>query len=335
MIKIANNKGVGIIGIGSYLPEKVLTNLELEKMVDTSDEWITTRTGIKERRILEEGRAASYMAIEASKKALKDANVDASDIDLVLVATMTPDMLTPSTACIVQDELNCNKAAAFDLSAACSGFIYGLSVAYGFIKSGVYKNILLVATEAMSRIIDWTDRGTCVLFGDGAGAVVISEVPKGKGILQFEIGADGSGAKHLLVPAGGSKTPINEEILKERLNYLKMDGGEVFKFAVRKIDEVSKNIIEKSGLKLENIDCLIPHQANIRIIDSAIKKLKLSKEKVYANLEKYGNMSAASIPIALDEAIKENKIKDNDIILLIGFGGGLTWGASVLKWYKK
>lgn len=329
------SKGIGIIGIGSFLPEKILTNYDLEKMVETSDEWITTRTGIKERRVLEPEKAASDMAIEASKKALKSANLNPTDIDLVIVATMSGDMITPSTACIVQDKLGCKKAAAFDISAACSGFVYGMSIAYGFIKSGIYKNILLVATEAMSRILDWEDRGTCILFGDGAGATVISEVPNGKGILEIELGSDGSGKEHLLIPSGGSRRPTSKETLDNREQYLKMEGSEVFKFAVRKIDETCKNVLEKTGLNSDDIDLFIPHQANTRIIDSAIKKLKIPREKTFVNLNKYGNMSAASIPVALDEALKEGKIKDEDNILLVGFGGGLTWGSTILKWHGK
>lgn len=329
------NKGVGIVGTGSFLPERVLTNHDLEKIVDTSDEWISTRTGIKERRILEPGKASSDMAIEASKKALEDAKLNPEDIDLVIVATMTSDMITPSTACIVQDKLGCKNAAAFDISAACSGFIYGLSIAYGLIKSGVYKNVLLVATEAMSRILDWEDRGTCILFGDGAGATVIGEVPQGKGILEIELGSDGSGTEFLLIPSGGSRCPSTNETIENREQYLKMEGGEVFKFAVRKIDETCKNIMQKAGLDSDDIDLFIPHQANTRIIDSAVKKLKIPKEKTFINLNKYGNMSAASIPVALDEALKEGKIKDGDNILLVGFGGGLTWGSTILKWHGK
>lgn len=329
------NKGTGIIGTGSFLPDKILSNLDLEKMVETSDEWITTRTGIKERRILEEGKASSDMAVEASKRALEAAKLSPLDIDLIIVATMTSDMITPSTACVVQDKLGCKNAAAFDLSAACSGFIYGLSVSYSFIKAGVYKNILLIGTESMSRIIDWEDRGTCILFGDGAGAAIIGEVPEDRGILQTEIGADGSGVEHLLIPAGGSMCPTTDTTVKDRLQYLKMEGSEVFKFAVRKIDEVSKSVLEKSNLKIEDIDCFIPHQANTRIIDSAIKKLKISKEKVFVNLNKYGNMSAASIPVALDEAVRNGNINDGDNVLLVGFGGGLTWGASIIKWHEK
>jgi len=329
--KISN--GIGIIGTGSYLPEKTLTNFDLEKIVNTSDEWIKTRTGIKERRILDDDKAASFMATEAAKKAIKDAKLNYEDIDMILVSTVTPDMMFPSTACIVQSNLNCVNAAAFDIEAACSGFLYGLTIAYSFIKSGLYNNVLLIGAEVLSRITDWTDRNTCVLFGDGAGAVVISKVPENKGILGVELGADGHGGHYLTQPAGGSKFPSNEETVRKRLHYINMEGNETFKFAVRKMRETSINVIEKCGLDINDIDFLIPHQANIRIIDSARKKLKLDESKVYINLDKYGNMSSASIPVALDEANKAGKIKNNDIVLFVGFGGGLTWGAALVKWH--
>lgn len=330
-----STKGVGIIGTGSYVPSSVLTNLQLEELVNTSDEWIKTRTGISERRILEKDKATSYMASEAGRKAILDANIAPKDIDLIIVSTVTPDMSFPSTACLVQYELGCTNAAAFDLEAACSGFLYGLSVAFGFVNSGIYKNILLIGAETLSRITDWSDRDTCVLFGDGAGAVVISEVPANKGILSIHLGADGSGGKVLKLPAGGSSIPTSQETINNKLHYIKMDGNEVFKFAVRTMEEASLKTIEMSGLKLEDLDFLIPHQANIRIIESARKRLKLSEDKVCVNLQKYGNMSSASIPVALDEAMKENRIKDLDNVLLVGFGGGLTWGACILKWHKK
>ncbi len=328
------NNGIGIIGSGSYVPEKVMSNYDLEKLVDTSDEWIRTRTGISERRILEADKAASFMATEAAKKAIDNANIKREDIDLIIVSTVTPDMMFPSTACLVQNNLNCVNAAAFDLEAACSGFLYGISVAYSFIKAGIYKNVLLIGAEVLSRVVDWTDRNTCVLFGDGAGAVVISEVPEGKGILGIELGADGSGAHFLAQPAGGSRMPASEETLRNKLHSINMEGNEVFKFAVRKMEDASLKVVEKSGLKVEDIDYLIPHQANMRIIESARKKLKLDEDKVFINLNKYGNMSSASIPVALDEAIKEGKIKEDDTVLLVGFGGGLTWGATIIKWHK-
>lgn len=335
MTQRESSKGIGIIGTGSYVPEKVISNFDLEKMVDTTDDWIRTRTGIKERRILDMEKGSSFMAIEAAKKALKAAEIEPEAIDLIIVSTVTPDMMFPSTACIVQESLKCKNAAAFDLEAACSGFLYGLSVAYSFVNSGIYKNILLIGTETLSRIIDWEDRNTCVLFGDGAGAAVISEVPEGKGVLGLDLGADGKGKDLLKLVAGGSLMPATEQTIKNKLHYIYMEGNEVFKFAVRKMEEISLKIIEKSNLDLKDIDYLIPHQANMRIIESARKKLKLAENKVYVNLENYGNMSSASIPVALDEAVRKNKIKDNDVVLLIGFGGGLTWGAMLLKWHSK
>lgn len=328
-------KSVGIIGTGSYVPKKVITNFDLEKMVETSDEWIRTRTGIKERRILDKEKGSSYMAIKAAEKALEAAELEPEDIDLIIVATVTPDMMFPSTACLVQDGLKCKNAAAFDLEAACSGFLYGLSVAYSFVHSGIYRNILLIGTEALSRITDWTDRNTCVLFGDGAGAAVISEVPEGRGVLGLDLGADGEGKNLLKLAAGGSLMPATEETIRNKQHFIHMEGNEVFKFAVRKMEEISLKVVEESKLELSDIDYLVPHQANIRIIESARKKLKLAEDKVYVNLENYGNMSSASIPVALDEAVRKNKIKDNDVVLLIGFGGGLTWGAMVLRWYSK
>jgi len=334
MTQNLNRNGVGIIGTGGYVPEKVLTNKDLEKMVDTTDDWIISRTGIKERRILDKDKSTSYMAIEAGKKAIEDAGLKSEDIDLIIVSTVTPDMAFPATACLVQNGLGCINAAAFDLEAACTGFLYGLSVSYAYVKAGMYKNILLIGAEALSRITNWKDRNTCVLFGDGAGAVIVSEVPEDKGIMAIDIGADGSGSSYLTLPAGGSQLPATEETILNNLHYIKMDGSEVFKFAVRTMEEASLKVISKSGLKLEELDFLVPHQANIRIIDSARKRLKLEKDKVLINLDKFGNMSSASIPIALDEAIKQKKIQDKDNVLLVGFGGGLTWGACILKWHS-
>lgn len=334
-MKKNNGFNAGIIGIGSYVPEKKITNLDMEKIVETSDEWITTRTGIKERRVVSEGEHTSDLALEASKRALRDANMKPEDVDLIIVATMSPDLPTPATACILQDKLGCHNVPAFDISAACSGFIYGLSVAMGYINSGLYENVLLVGAEAMSRIVDWTDRSTCILFGDGAGAAVIGRVPEDRGILGFDMGSDGSGAKYLLIPSGGVSNPSTEKTIASRENYIRMDGSEVFKFAVRRMDQVSKSVMEKLDLEIEDIDLLVPHQANIRIIDSAVKKLKIDRDKVVINLDRYGNMSAASIPVALDEAVKSGRVSDGDKILIVGFGGGLTWGASVISWYKE
>ncbi|SFL87788.1 beta-ketoacyl-ACP synthase III [Pelosinus propionicus] len=329
------NKGVGIIGIGSFAPEKIVTNKDLEKVVETSDEWIVSRTGIKQRHVVETGVATSSLAALAAERALVDAGVTADEIDLIIVATATPDMLFPSTACLVQDKIKASKAAAFDLSAGCSGFAYGLVTGSQFIKTGLYKKILVIGAETLSTILDWNDRNTCVLFGDGAGAVVLGEVPVGYGILGVELGADGSGGELLKMPAGGSRIPATNESIEQRLHYLQMSGNDVFKFAVKVMGEAAIKALEHSGLSHTDVDCLIPHQANIRIIQSAAKRLKLPMEKVVINVDNYGNTSAASIPLAMDEAMKSGKLKNDDIVVLVGFGAGLTWGSCVIKWYKE
>ncbi|WP_153124914.1 beta-ketoacyl-ACP synthase III [Peribacillus tepidiphilus] len=305
----------GIIGIGRYLPEKILTNHDLEKMMDTSDEWIRTRTGIEERRIADEKINTSDMAYEAAVKALEDANITAEDLDLILVATVTPDRPFPSVACIIQERLGARKAAAMDISAACSGFMYGIITAGQFVQSGSYKNVLVVGAEKLSKIMDWKDRNTAVLFGDGAGAVVIGPVSEGKGIISFELGADGSGGKYL----------YQDE-------YISMNGREVFKFAVRQMGESCINVLEKAGLSKSDVDFLIPHQANVRIMEAARERLELPIEKMSKTIHKYGNTSAASIPISIVEELKAGKIKDGDLIVMVGFGGGLTWGAIALRW---
>lgn len=308
---------VGILGTGHYLPTEVLTNKDLEKLVDTSDEWIRTRTGIEERRLAGEGVETSDMAFYAAEEAIKEANVDVDDIDLILVATVTPDTSFPSVACRIQDKLGAKSAAAMDLSAACSGFIYGMVTAEQFIKTGAYKCILVVGAEKLSNITDWTDRNTCVLLGDGAGAVVMGEVPDGKGILSFELGADGSGG---------------DQLYQNEKNHLVMNGREVFKFAVKQMPESSVNVIEKIGYQKEDVDYLIPHQANVRIMEAARRRLGISEDKMATTIQKYGNNSAASIPMALSEAVKSGEIKEDDLIVLVGFGGGLTWGALAMKW---
>ncbi|MBO8156265.1 MAG: ketoacyl-ACP synthase III [Bacillaceae bacterium] len=307
----------GIIGTGHYVPENVLTNKELEKMVDTSDEWIRTRTGIEERRIAEDDMDTSDMALLAANKALDNAGISAEDLDMILVATVTPDQPFPSVACMLQDQLGAKKAAAMDVSAACSGFMYGLVTAKQFIEGGSYRHVLVVGVEKLSKIVDWEDRNTCVLFGDGAGAAVVGPVQEGKGILSFELGADGSGGKHL----------YQDE-------YVVMNGREVFKFAVRQMGESAVNVIDKIGLKKEDVDYLIPHQANIRIMEVARERLGIDREKMSMSVHKYGNTSAASIPIALSEDVENGKIKDGDLVVLVGFGGGLTWGAVALRWGK-
>lgn len=324
---------VGILGTGSYVPEKVLTNLDLEKIVETSDEWIVSRTGIKERRIAAREQASSDLAYEAAIKALEKARISAEELDLIIVATVTPDHSFPSTASVLQDKLGARHAAAFDLSAACSGFLYGLVTGAQFINTGSYKHVLVIGVETLSKITNWKDRNTCVLFGDGAGAVVLGPVEEGYGLLSFELGSDGAGGNLLKQPAGGSRIPSTSETLNEGLNYIHMAGSEVFKFAVKIMEQASIRVVEKAGLKKEEIDFLVPHQANLRIIDYAIRRLDLNENKVMINLDRYGNMSSASIPIALDEALSDNKIKDGDNVILIGFGGGLTWGAAVLRWY--
>ncbi|MDD5729803.1 MAG: ketoacyl-ACP synthase III [Candidatus Omnitrophica bacterium] len=324
-------KKVGIIGLGQYLPKRVLTNADLEKMVDTSDEWITTRTGIKERHIVAKHEATSDLALEAAKEALKDADVKPHDLDLIIVATITPDMQFPSTACFVQAGLGAKNAVAFDVSAACAGFIYALTVAQQFIARGVYKNALVIGAEVLSSVTDWQDRNTCVLFGDGAGAVVLKEVKSG-GIVETYLGSDGSYTDMLQMPAGGSRNPATIKTVEGRMHYLKMRGNELFKIAVKSMVDAAENVLEKAGLKGEDIDCLIPHQANARIILAVAKRIGLPEDKVYMNIDKYGNMSSASTVIALCEAVKLGRIKKGDTILLDAFGAGLVWGACIIKW---
>jgi 3-oxoacyl-[acyl-carrier-protein] synthase III len=325
-------RSVGISGLGSCLPDKILSNADLEKIVDTNDEWIETRTGIRERRIVDEDTALSDICVVAAQRALEDAGVHAEDIDLILVATITPDFVFPSTACILQDKLGAKKAAALDIEAGCSGFLYGLAVGSQFIATGMYNKVLVIGGETLSKILDMTDRSTCILFGDGAGAAVLSPVEDGNGFLSFVLGAQGQGGENLCMPAGGSRNPASEETVKDRQHFIKMSGNEVFKFAVRIMGEAAVQSLEKAGLSTKDVDVLIPHQANIRIIDAAMKRLDLDRDKVIVNLDKYGNMSAASIPVALDEAVKEGRIKNGDTIVMVGFGAGLTWGACAMKW---
>ncbi|MEK3786471.1 beta-ketoacyl-ACP synthase III [Paenibacillus sp. FSL K6-1230] len=329
---MTNLKSVGIIGTGKYVPEKVLTNSDLEKIVETSDEWIVSRTGIRQRHIAAPEQATSDLAYEAAVRALASAGLTAEELDLIIVATITPDMAFPSTACILQDKLGAKGAAAFDLSAACSGFVYGLATANGFIQTGMYKNALIIGADCLSRITDYTDRNTCVLFGDGAGAVVIGEVPEGRGFKSFDLGAEGAGGGLLKLEAGGSRLPATTETIENKLHYIYMNGREVFKFAVRVMASATDVVLEKAGYAKEDIDIFVPHQANIRIIQSAMQRLELPAEKVVVNVDKYANTSAASIPLALVEAAEEGRIKEGDRVLMVGFGGGLTWGASVLVW---
>ncbi|PZE22491.1 beta-ketoacyl-ACP synthase III [Paenibacillus xerothermodurans] len=323
---------VGIIGTGKYVPDRILTNQDLEQMVDTNDEWIVTRTGMRERRLASPEQASSDLAYEAAVKAVQAAGISAEQLDLIVVATVTPDMSFPSTACLLQAKLGASKAAAFDLSAACSGFIYGLANASNFIATGVYKYALVIGAECLSKITDYTDRNTCILFGDGAGAVVLGQVPEGRGFKSFELGADGSGGNLLKVSAGGSRRPASAQTLDNKEHFIYMAGSEVFKFAVRIMGNAAEAALSKAGMTKTDIDLLVPHQANIRIIQAALNRLDLSEEKCMINLHKYGNVSAASIPIALAEAVEEGRVQESDRLVLVGFGGGLTWGASVIVW---
>lgn len=325
-------RSVGIIGTGKYVPERVLTNADMEKMVDTSDEWIVTRTGIKERRIAAEHEATSDLAFHAAEKALQTAGITAEELDLIVVSTVTPDMSFPSTACLVQKRLGATKAAAFDLSAACSGFIYGLANASNFIAMGTYKYALVIGAECLSRITDYTDRNTCILFGDGAGAVVLGPVPEGRGFQSFVLGADGNGGELLKIEAGGTRMSASLDTVQNKRHYIYMNGREVFKFAVRIMGNAAEEALEKAGKTKEDISLMVPHQANTRIIHAALERLNLPEEKCVINLPYYANTSAASIPLALAEAAEEGRLQEGDTILLVGFGGGLTWGASIIDW---
>lgn len=327
-------RAVGILGMGHYVPEKILTNFDLEKMVETSDQWITERTGIKQRHIAAPEEATSDLCYNAAMVALKDAGVAPEELDLVIVATASPDHVFPSTACLVQDRIGAKNAAAFDLAAGCSGFVYSLGVASQMIATGLYKHALIIGAETLSRIMNWTDRNTCVLFGDGAGAAVLGPVEEGYGVLGIDMGADGSGGKYLIQPAGGSRNPASPETVEANDHTIHMNGPEVFKFAIQIMGKTAKRALANANMKAEDLDMLFPHQANLRIISSAAKRLKMPMEKVWVNVDKYANTSAASIPIALCEAQAAGALKKGDNILLDGFGAGLTWASIVLKWSK-
>jgi 3-oxoacyl-[acyl-carrier-protein] synthase-3 len=328
---MTKERAVGIIGVGMYVPKKVLTNDDLEKMVDTSDEWITTRTGIKKRRIVPPGTPVSTLATEAAKRALADAKLKPEDVELIIVGTVTPDMQFPSTACFLQSKIGAKKAACFDISAACTGFIYGLVAAKNFIVAGMYKNALVVGAEVLSSVTDWTDRNTCVLFGDGAGAAVLQPVESG-GIISSYLGADGDLADLLYLPGGGSRNPTSKDTIKEKLHYIKMSGSEVFKSAVRLMADAATHAVCDANLTCKDISLLIPHQANLRIINSVRQRIGLPEEKVFLNVAKYGNVSAASTIMALCEAVKEKRVKKSDVVVLVAFGAGFTWGSVVIRW---
>ena len=323
---------VGIAGIGSAVPDKVLTNAELTQIVDTSDEWIVSRTGIRERRIAAPGETTSTFAQRAAERAMAAAGVRPEEIDLIVVGTVTPDMIFPSTACLIQERMGCKRAAAIDVSAACPGFVYSLGIASQTIATGMYDTVLVVGAETLSRITDYTDRNTCVLFGDAAGAAVLLLAREGRGLLATVLGSEGSGAPHLQLPGGGSLHPATHETIDQRLHYLRMNGQEVFKFAVRVMNESTQQVVEKVGLKVADIDVLVPHQANMRIIEAATKRLGIPPEKVLVNLDRYGNTSTATIPLAIDEAVRAGRVKAGDLLVMVSFGAGLVWGAAALRW---
>lgn len=324
-------RSVGILGLGAYVPEKKLTNFDLEKMVDTTDEWIRTRTGISERRVAEKGTPTSELATKASREALHSANLKPEDLDLIICATITPDMIFPATACVVQNKLGAT-CPAFDLSAACSGFPYALTVAEGLIRAGCFKKVLVIGAEVLSSFINWKDRSTCVLFGDGAGAAIVGEVENGSGILSTYLGADGALVNILNIPGGGSAIPTSIESLESGKHFMHMAGQEVFKSAVRAMENAIYEAAKRANIKTDDIACLIPHQANVRILNAVAERAGIPAEKVFINVDRYGNMSAASTPVALYEAVKQGKIKKGDYVMLVAFGGGLTWASCVIKW---
>ncbi len=327
------NIKAGILGTGFYVPDKILTNADIEKMVDTSDEWITTRTGIKERHIIGDKQTTSDLAMFAAQKALKNAKIDVSEVDCIIVATITPDMPFPSTACILQNKIGAKTVCAFDVNAACCGFIYALTMAKSFVENDMFKKVLVVAADALSRIADWTDRATCVLFGDGAGAAVVGRAIDNKRvILDSYLGADGSAWDLLNMPAGGSQLPATHKTIDERLHFIKMNGNSVFKLAVRAMTNAAETVLAKCSLKNEDVDLVIPHQANLRIINALAQRLNAPLEKVWINVTRYGNVSGASVPIAMAEADASGQLKDGQIVLLDAFGAGLTWASAIIRW---
>jgi 3-oxoacyl-[acyl-carrier-protein] synthase III len=324
---------VCIAGTGSYVPEKILTNADLSALVDTSDEWIVTRTGIRERRIAAEGEFTSHMASAASRRALEQAGIDAAEIELIIVATITPDTPTPATACYVQQQLGASRAVAFDISAACSGFLYAMKIAKRLISDGAFRNALVIGAEKLSAVTNWQDRSTCVLFGDGAGAAVLRRAEPGEGsILATEMGTDGNLTHLLAIPGGGSACPITSQNVNDHLYTLSMQGKEVFKHAVTRMKEAAEKVIDRAGLRPEDIRCVIPHQANLRIIDAIADRLAVPNERVFVNLHKYGNTSAAAVAIALDEAHRTGAFQRGEHIVMVAFGAGLTWAAAAIRW---
>lgn len=327
-------RGAGILGVGMAVPETILTNADLERMVNTTDEWIVTRTGIRERRIAAHDECTSDFAVRAALMALADAGMEADALDVILCATCSGDYLWPATACLVQGAIGAGTAQAFDVSAACAGFVYGLQLAGALIETGAAEHVLVIGADTLSRHVDWTDRATCVLFGDGAGAVVMGPVAPGDGLLGSAMGADGSRVHSLYVPAGGTRTPLTCELIREGGNKLTMHGPEVFKFAVRIMGEACMAALENAGLTPEDVDLFVPHQANIRIIRAAAQRMGLTEDRVFTNVERYGNTSAASVPIALYEAVEAGRVDCGDVLVFVGFGAGLTWGANVVRWTR-
>lgn len=327
-----HRRTVSIIGTGSYLPERVMPNSEIEKLVDTSDEWIASRTGIRERRIANEGDATSDLAAKAAQAAIENAGIKAEEIDLIILATITPDHFMPSTACIVQTKIGATKAVCFDISAACSGFLYGIEIAQQFITSHTYNTILVIGAEKLSSVVDWTDRNTCVLFGDGAGAAILRHRAHGHGVIATRMGSNGELASLLQIPGGGSAKPINPGNVHEKLNTIHMEGRETFKHAVTNMVESARQVLDDAGLTGEDLACVIPHQANLRIISAVSERLNVPIERVMVNLDRFGNTSAAAVAIALDEANRTGRMKVGDYVLLVVFGGGMTWASSVIQW---
>ncbi len=326
------HRTVSVVGTGSYAPQRVMTNFDLEKIVDTTDEWIFSRTGIRERRIAAENETSSTMGAEAARRALAASGVKAEDVDLIVVATITPDMGFPNTACFVQHQIGAKKAFCFDVEAACSGFVYALEIAQQFVSSGSAKTALVIGSEKISAITDWKDRSLCILFGDGAGAAVLQAKPEARGVLHTCLASDGSLSELLKLPGGGSKFPASNETIAQGLHFMKMDGREVFKHAVTRMTEISRRVLSECGLGVEDVKLIIPHQANQRIIDAIGQRLGGLKEQYYVNLDRFGNTSAASVIIALDEAARNGRLDKGDLVLLVAFGGGFTWGATLLEW---
>ena len=321
-----------ITSLGRYVPERIMTNADLEKIVDTSDEWIRSRTGIEQRHVVEPGTPTSELAVRAAREALERRGVGASELDLIIVATVTPDMVFPATACIVQDKLQATRAWGFDISAACSGFLYALTMGAQFVETGAHKKVLVIGADVMTSILDYKDRATCVLFGDGAGAVLLEPAADGRGILDFYHEVDGSGRCYLHMPAGGSAMPTSHETVENRLHYVRQEGGHVFKYAVRKFAEASRQLLDRNSLTPDDVDCFVAHQANVRIIDAAKERLGLPDGKVVKNIDKYGNTTAATIPLALGTALDEKRLKDGDLLLMASVGAGFTVGAVLARW---